>query len=84
MTAAQAAAFVSNPTNDIVVPPGAQASSSDAGCEAADFAPASTTEPQVALIQRGTCDFVVKAQNAEAAGYEAPAADASKIEEDNE
>ena len=33
--------------------------------------PASTTEPQVALIQRGTCDFFVKAENAQAAGYDA-------------
>jgi Zn-dependent M28 family amino/carboxypeptidase len=59
------------PTNDIVIPPGAEASTSNSGCEAGDFEPASATEPQVALIQRGTCDFVVKAQNAEAAGYDA-------------
>jgi Zn-dependent M28 family amino/carboxypeptidase len=59
------------PTNDIVIPPGAQASTSNAGCEPEDFTPASTTDPQVALIQRGTCDFVVKARNAEAAGYDA-------------
>jgi hypothetical protein len=44
-------------TNDIVIPPGAEASTSNSGCEASDFAPASATEPQVALIQRGTCDF---------------------------
>ena len=49
------------PTNDIVLPPGAEASTSNSGCEAADFAPASPAEPQVALTQRGTCDFVVKA-----------------------
>ena len=59
------------PTNDIVIPPGAEAGSSNSGCEASDFAPASTTETQVALVQRGTCDFIVKAQNAEAAGYDA-------------
>ncbi len=59
------------PTNDIVIPPGAQDSTSSSGCEAEDFTPASETEPQVALIQRGTCDFVVKAENAEAAGYDA-------------
>ena len=59
------------PTNDIVLPPGAEASTSNSGCEAADFAPASTSDPQVALTQRGTCDFVVKAMNAEAAGYDA-------------
>jgi Zn-dependent M28 family amino/carboxypeptidase len=58
-------------TNDIVIPPGAEASTSNSGCEASDFTPASTTETQVALIQRGTCDFTVKAQNAEAAGYDA-------------
>jgi Zn-dependent M28 family amino/carboxypeptidase len=59
------------PTNDIVLPPGPTASSSNSGCEPADFKPASTTEDQVALIQRGTCDFVVKAHNAAAAGYDA-------------
>jgi Zn-dependent M28 family amino/carboxypeptidase len=58
-------------TNDIVIPPGATASTSNSGCEAADFVPASATEPQVALIQRGTCDFHVKAENAQAAGYDA-------------
>ena len=58
-------------TNDIVIPPGAQASTSSSGCEASDFTPASTTQPQVALIQRGTCDFRVKAENAQAAGYDA-------------
>jgi len=59
------------PTNDVVLPPGPTASSSSSGCEASDFAPASASEPQVALTQRGTCDFVVKAENAEAAGYDA-------------
>ena len=59
------------PTNDVVLPPGPTASTSSSGCEAADFAPASASEPQVALTQRGTCDFVVKAENAEAAGYDA-------------
>ncbi len=54
------------PTNDIVIPPGAAAGTSNSGCEASDF-PASTSGA-VALVQRGTCDFVVKAQNAEAAG----------------
>jgi Zn-dependent M28 family amino/carboxypeptidase len=54
------------PTNDIVIPPGAQAGTSNSGCEASDF-PAATAG-NVALIQRGTCDFVVKAENAKAAG----------------
>jgi Zn-dependent M28 family amino/carboxypeptidase len=58
-------------TNDIVIPPGATASTSNSGCEAGDFTPASPTQPQVALIQRGTCDFFVKATNAQAAGYDA-------------
>jgi Zn-dependent M28 family amino/carboxypeptidase len=58
-------------TNDIILDPGPVASTSNSGCEASDFVPASTTEDQVALVQRGTCDFVVKAQNAEAAGYDA-------------
>ena len=54
------------PTNDIVIPPGAVESTSNSGCEAADFPP--TTSGQIALIQRGTCTFFEKAQNAEAAG----------------
>lgn len=58
-------------TNDIVIPPGAEESTSNSGCEVSDFVPASATEPQVALIQRGTCDFRVKAENAQAAGYDA-------------
>jgi Zn-dependent M28 family amino/carboxypeptidase len=59
------------PTNDVQIPPGPEPSSSDSGCEPEDFTPASETEDQVALIQRGTCNFVVKAQNAQAAGYDA-------------
>ena len=58
-------------TNDVVIPPGATANTSNSGCEPGDFAPASTTEDQVALVQRGTCNFVVKARNAQAAGYDA-------------
>ena len=54
------------PTNDIVIPPGATPSTSNSGCEAADFPPA--TSGRIALIQRGTCTFLEKAQNAEAAG----------------
>ena len=57
-------------TKDIIVPPTATPSSTS-GCEAADFVPASATQPQVALIQRGTCTFAIKAANAEAAGYDA-------------
>jgi Zn-dependent M28 family amino/carboxypeptidase len=56
-------------TNDIVIPPGANASTSDSGCEPEDFD--GFTQGNVALIQRGTCDFAVKAVNAEAAGASA-------------
>lgn len=51
---------------DLVLPPGALANTSTSGCEAADFAgfPAGS----IALMQRGSCDFAVKAANAEAAG----------------
>ena len=57
------------PTNDIVIPP-TPAPSSTSGCEATDFPPAGP-EPQVALIQRGTCFFEDKAKNAQDAGYDA-------------
>ena len=57
------------PTNDVLIPPPAEPGSTS-GCEAADF-PAAPAEPAVALIQRGTCTFEVKAANAEAAGYDA-------------
>ena len=50
---------------DVQIPP-APAPGSTSGCEAADFA--SFTAGSIALLQRGTCDFAVKAQNAEAAG----------------
>jgi Zn-dependent M28 family amino/carboxypeptidase len=50
---------------DLVVPSPAS-NTSTSGCEAADFAgfPAG----HIALMQRGTCGFVVKLQNAQAAG----------------
>ncbi len=57
------------PTNDIVIPPTPEPSSTS-GCEPGDFAPA-PAEPSVALVQRGTCTFEDKAANAEAAGYDA-------------
>jgi Zn-dependent M28 family amino/carboxypeptidase len=57
------------PAGGIVIPPGAKASTSASGCDDSDFDPAVGT--QVALIQRGTCDFVVKARNAQAKGYSA-------------
>ena len=48
------------------VEPTATASTSNAGCEASDF----TGFPvgNIALIQRGTCDFGLKVENAKAAG----------------
>ena len=51
---------------DLQIPPAATANTSTSGCEAADFAgfPAGT----IALVQRGTCTFRVKADNALAAG----------------
>jgi Zn-dependent M28 family amino/carboxypeptidase len=58
------------PTEDVLIPPPEQPGSTS-GCEPEDFVTASTTEDQVALIQRGFCDFSVKAANAEAAGYDA-------------
>ena len=42
------------------------------GCEAADFAGLDFSGPaDIALIQRGTCEFGVKAINAQTAGAEA-------------
>ncbi len=58
------------PTNDVQIPPGPTASSSNSGCQPDDFAPA-PSGPSVALAQRGTCEFAVKADNAAAAGYDA-------------
>ena len=54
------------PTNDIVIPPGPVAGTSNSGCEAADF-PAAVAG-SIALIQRGTCTFGEKALNAQNAG----------------
>jgi Zn-dependent M28 family amino/carboxypeptidase len=50
---------------DLLVPSPA-ADTSTSGCEAADFA--GFTPGHIALMQRGTCGFVVKLQNAQAAG----------------
>jgi Zn-dependent M28 family amino/carboxypeptidase len=45
---------------------------STSGCEASDFAGLDFSgDSDIALIQRGTCTFAVKVQNAEAAGAEA-------------
>jgi Zn-dependent M28 family amino/carboxypeptidase len=59
------------PTNDVIIPFPPVPNTSTSGCEPEDFEDSggnSLVDGQVALIQRGTCDFVVKAQNAEAAG----------------
>lgn len=53
------------PAAGIVIPP-TQDPSSASGCAPGDFPPA--TSGNIALVQRGTCDFVVKANNAIAAG----------------
>src|SRR5690625_1530554 len=54
---------------DVTIPPPAEPGSTS-GCEASDF-PDAPSEPSIALIQRGSCDFGDKAANAEAVGYEA-------------
>jgi Zn-dependent M28 family amino/carboxypeptidase len=54
------------PTTDIVIPPGPTADTSNSGCEPGDFPPA--TDGAISLIQRGTCPFVQKLDNAKAAG----------------
>ena len=51
---------------DLVLPPGAADNTSNSGCEAADFS--GFVAGNIALIQRGTCAFAIKAANAEAAG----------------
>ena len=51
---------------DVTEPPGARPSSNTSGCEAADFA--TFTPGSIAVLQRGTCTFGQKAQNAAAAG----------------
>jgi Zn-dependent M28 family amino/carboxypeptidase len=51
------------------VEPTAQASTSNAGCEDADFpAGATSLAGKIAVIQRGSCDFGLKALNAELHG----------------
>ncbi|GIH96627.1 M28 family metallopeptidase [Planobispora siamensis] len=50
---------------DLTLPPGA-VNTSTSGCEAGDFA--GFPPGDIALVQRGTCTFQVKAENAQAAG----------------
>ena len=54
------------PTSDIEVPPPGGAGSGTSGCEPGDF-PAGTAG-NIALMQRGTCPFTDKYQNAKDAG----------------
>jgi Zn-dependent M28 family amino/carboxypeptidase len=54
------------PTNDIGTIPPATAGASTSGCEAADYPP--ETAGNIALVMRGTCAFVAKADLAQAAG----------------
>ncbi|RJK98165.1 M20/M25/M40 family metallo-hydrolase [Vallicoccus soli] len=54
---------------DVTEPPGPAPSSNDSGCEPEDFE--GFPEGAVALLQRGTCDFGLKAQNASEAGASA-------------
>jgi Zn-dependent M28 family amino/carboxypeptidase len=58
------------PTINVVIP-ATEEPSSASGCTVADYVPASATEPQVALIQRGTCTFAEKVAAAIEAGYDA-------------
>ncbi|GAA2205451.1 aminopeptidase PaaP [Nonomuraea monospora] len=54
---------------DLVLPPGPAANTSSSGCEASDFA--GFTAGNIALMQRGTCSFRIKVDNAIAAGASA-------------
>ena len=51
---------------DVDIPPSGTENSSDSGCESSDFD--DMVEGSIALIQRGSCTFLTKAQNAENAG----------------
>ena len=51
---------------DLILPPADAANTSTSGCEASDFS--GFTPGNIAIIQRGTCSFALKAQNAEVAG----------------
>ena len=51
---------------DIQIPPGSDANSSTSGCESSDFQ--DFQAGNIAVIQRGSCNFMTKAENAQAAG----------------
>ena len=54
---------------DVDIPPGTSANSSDSGCDIEDFA--AFESGRIALIQRGTCSFAQKVDNAQNAGASA-------------
>jgi hypothetical protein len=54
------------PAGGIVIPPDPNGSTSTSGCTSGDFS--GFTAGDIALIQRGGCNFGVKVQNADAAG----------------
>jgi Zn-dependent M28 family amino/carboxypeptidase len=56
-------------TTDVTIPPTPEPSS-NSGCELEDFRQA-PPEPAIALVQRGTCPWQQKVDNAAAAGYDA-------------
>jgi Zn-dependent M28 family amino/carboxypeptidase len=59
------------PTNDVIIPFPSVPNTSTSGCEPEDFLDSSGNSlvaGKVALIQRGTCTYALKGQNAEAAG----------------
>ena len=51
---------------DLMLPPGSESNSSTSGCESDDFA--DFTSGSIALIQRGSCTFQTKVDNAVTAG----------------
>lgn len=58
------------PTYGVTVPATPEPGSVS-GCDVSDFPPVPAGAREIALIQRGTCAFQVKVENAEAAGYAA-------------
>ncbi|GAA3524697.1 aminopeptidase [Aeromicrobium flavum] len=55
---------------NVTLPPTAPPGETESGCAVSDFQPA-PAEPAIALVQRGTCPFGDKVDNAVAAGYDA-------------
>ncbi|PPI83161.1 aminopeptidase [Marinobacter maroccanus] len=51
---------------DLALPPGTEVNTSTSGCEATDFS--GFTSGNIAVVQRGSCSFAQKAQNAADAG----------------